>query len=235
MTLFEKLRTFTLSNLHSLLDSAIDLNSVEAIKQHVRDLEDAHRSLLQALAGAKGNESALTTQITAVEARIADLTAKIELLLGDEDVTNDHFADPFGEQIGDCEGELDALREELTAAQAEVTALAKAEGQLKSRVGEMHTQLRKLSSLERTAEAKERAASAISSAAGALSSGADATVDSVTNRLRQRAGTADASFDQAVDGLDGAGGAEAAVRKAQGAGRVAEIRARLAAQRATAP
>lgn len=231
-SLFEKARTFVLSNLHSLLDAAIDLNSVEAIKQHVRDLEDAQRNLMQALAGAKGNVSALRGQLASVEARIKDLTGKIELLLGDDDASNDHYADPFGEQIGDCEEELGSLREELVAAEQEVGALEQASGQLAGKVGEMHTQLRKLASMERTAAAKERAANAVSSASAALSSGVDGSVDSVTKRLQQRAGTAEASFAQAMDGLDGAGGAEAAVRRSEGSSRVAEIRARLAAQKA---
>ncbi len=227
-SILDKLRTFTLSNLHSLLDAAIDLNSVDAIKQHVRDLETAHRDMLAALAGAKGNVSALKAQITALEERIADLTEKIEILLGDDDASNDHYADPFGEQIGDCEEELTALRDEVTGAAAQVTQLEKAEGQVKGKVQQMHGELRRLASMERAAAAKEKAAGALGAASAALSSGVDGSVD----RLQQRAGTADAAFDQAVDGLDSAGGAEAAVRRAQGSSRVAEIRARLAAQKA---
>lgn len=233
-SILDKIRTFTLSNLHSLLDAAIDLNSVEAIKQHVRDLETAHRDMLAALAGAKGNVSALNAQITALEERIADLTEKIEILLGDDDASNDHYADPFGEQIGDCEEELAALRDETTGAAAQVTALERAEGQIKSKVQQMHGELRRLASLERAAAAQEKAAGALGAASAALSSGVDGSVDSVKARLQQRAGTAKASFDQAVDGLDGAGGAEAAVRRAQGSSRVAEIRAAMAAKKAAA-
>ncbi|OGL95955.1 hypothetical protein A2348_01590 [Candidatus Uhrbacteria bacterium RIFOXYB12_FULL_58_10] len=234
ISILDKFRTFTFSNLHSLLDAAIDLNSVEAIKQHVRDLETAHRDMLAALAGAKGNVSALKAQTTALEERIADLTEKIEILLSDGDATNDHYADPFGEQIGDSEEELAALDEEIGGAQAQVAVFEKAEGQIKSKVQQMHGELRRLASMERVAAAKEKAAGALAGATAALSSGVDGSVDSVKARLQQRAGTADATFEQAVDRLDAAGGAEAAVKKSIGASKVAEIRARLAAQKAAA-
>lgn len=233
-SILDKLRNFTLSNLHSLLDAAIDLNSVEAIKQHVRDLETAHRDMLAALAGAKGNVSALTAQSLALQNRIIDLTRKIEILLGDDDESNDHFADPFGEQIGDSEEELGVLDGEIEGARAQVAALENAEGQIASKVQQMHGELRRLSSMERAAAAKEKAAGALGAASAALSSGVDGSVDSVKARLQQRSGTADAAFQQATDGLDGAGGAEAAVRRAEGNSRVAAIRARLAAQKAAA-
>lgn len=234
-SLLQKFRTFTLSNLHSLLDAAIDLNSVEAIKQHVRDLETAHRQVLGSLAAAKGNLSALTSYKTQLERKIESLTADIETLLSDDDPNNDHFANPLAEQIGDCEAELEVNAEELSAAQTEVDALTRAESQLQSKLSEMKSQLRRLKSLERAAKAKERAASAVTRASDALSSGVDASVDSATQRLRQRAATADASFDQAMGGLQSAGGAEAALRESRASSRVAQIRARLAAKRAATP
>lgn len=233
-SLMDKLRTFTLSNLHSLLDAAIDLNSVEAVKQRVRDIEDQHRNLLQALAGAKGNRSAVQSQTTAIKARIVELGENIETLLGDDDPSNDHYADPFAEQMGDAESELETTQDEFEAANAEVAALERAEGQLKSKVSQLHTRLRELASLERQARAKQGAAGALNAATEALGSGPDASVDSIERRLRAEAGTADAALGQAMEGLNGAGGAEAALRSSKAASRVAKIREDMERKKAAA-
>ncbi|MEK7566941.1 MAG: PspA/IM30 family protein, partial [Patescibacteria group bacterium] len=52
--IFKKFRDLGLASIHSLLDKAIDLNSVAVVKQHVRDLENALSELENGAAEAAG-------------------------------------------------------------------------------------------------------------------------------------------------------------------------------------
>ena len=207
---------------------------MEAVKQHVRDLEEALATMRGALATATGNEAGIKSRLASTQAKIDTTTSNIEILLSDEDLGNDKFADKLGASLVDLEAEARDQRIELGAASAELSSLEEAQERLEAKVSEMQGNLRRLASLERAAQAKERAAQSLRAASEALGAGEGSSVDSVEARLRARAGTADATFSQAMGELDGAGGAEAAVRSSQGASRVAQIRARLAAQKAAA-
>lgn len=233
-SIWDKVRTLGLSTIHGLLDRAIDTNSPEALKQHLRDLEDALRDLRNALAGSIGNVTAAKQRIAGIEAKKTATESNIELLLSDDDTSNDKFAEPLGVKLVQYEKDLEAANEELAALEVEQNALQTAEDQLEDKVEEMQGHVARLASLARKAAAQERAAASISSAASALGMNGTTSVDSIEERLRARSGAAEAKLGMAMGDLDAAGGAEAAVKKSVGASKVAEIRARLAAQKAAA-
>lgn len=233
-SLFEKGSLLLKSLAHGLLDKAIDLNSPEAIKQYVREVEDGLREVRGALAGAIGNRTAAQQRAATIQGRIETTTQNIETLLSDDDESNDKFAEPLGVKLVQYERDLEIANEEVAALEIEVASLQKAEDQLEDKVEEMQAQVARLAALARKAAAEERAASAISSAASALGMGGEVSVDNIEERLRARSATASAKLSQAMGDLDGAGGAEAAVKKSVGASKVAEIRAKLAAQKAGA-
>lgn len=233
-SLFEKAALLVKGISHGLLDRAIDTNSPDVLKQYLRDLEDALRGIRASLAGSIGSVTAAKHRVITIEGKITTTTENIELLLSDDDASNDRFADPLGVKLAQYEADLEAAKEELAALQIEQGAMQTAEDQLEAKVEEMQGQVARLAALARKAEAEERVAKTISSAASALGMGGSVSVDDMEQRIRARSGAASAALGQAMGELDGAGGAEAAVKKSVGAGKVAEIRARLAAQKAGA-
>ncbi len=227
-SIFEKARTLFLSNIHSLLDAAIDLNSTEAIRQHVRDLEGARDRLTDEAVVAKGRATVLEDDIKQLEAKKAVTNQNIDLLLGDDDPENDHYAMPLAEQVVGIDEDIAATQTDLVEQKALAANLEEARMKLTAKHAEMVRSLRRLESMERTAKSHEQAATAINSAAEAVSTvdGVVASVDNVTARLRDRNTVSKARFDQALANI-GEGGSADAVRASQAASLIAARRAEL--------
>lgn len=232
-SLFQKIRTVTLGNLHALLDKVIDLNSVAAVRQHIRDLEEAKEEIADSAAVAKARVASLTNEAKALQVKIQNTNDNIDLVLSDSDATNDHLAEPLEVRLIGYEEDLATRQAELEEATTTANALAAATSKLQTKHQEMLVNLRRLESLERAAKAKEKAAAALRQAAKAGTSGAAASVDSVERRLREKAVVADARFDRAMgEAEDGVDTGVTALRARQ---RLAERRARLAVQQTAAP
>lgn len=231
-SLFKKIRTGVLAQAHKLADALIDLDSVEALKVHIRDLEEALEELQDAAAVETGNVRTLEQAIVGLEARARELDENISFLLGDEDETNDHLATPLQAKLDALTKDLGAKREELAIARQTAAQLNGAASNLKAKHAAMVERIRSLESLERAAEAKERAAEAVRSA-GAAAGGADAvSVDDVEARLRRKANVADARFERAMGEF--AGGVEKDVALAQAKAAIERRKAEIAARKAVA-
>lgn len=233
-SLFEKARLLVTSLSHSLLDRQLDDCSIEVLEQILRDLENALRDLRGSLADTVGRASAAKQRIGAIEGKITTTTQNIETFLSDDDDSNDRYAEPLGVNLVRYEAELEAAQEELASIQVEQTALESTEDQLEAKLEEAQSRVGRLKSLARQAAAQEKVAKTVSGAASALGMSGAASVDDIENRIRARSGAATAKLGQAMGELDGAGGAEAALRKSVGASRVAEIRAEMARKKAAA-
>lgn len=227
-SLWNKLRTLTLGNLHALLDKAIDLNSIAAVKQHIRDLEEAKDELGESVAVAKARVVTLGNQRNALKVQIDTTNENIDLVLTDADESNDHLAEPLEQRLMGYEEQMSTLAGELETAEKTHKALAEASVRLTGKHREMLSALRRLEALDRSTRAKEQAASALKQA-GAAGSSADAvSVDNVTQRLEERAAVADAKFDSAMGTFqDDVGESIEAIKARQ---RIAERRQRLAAK-----
>jgi phage shock protein A len=229
-TLFQKIRTITLGNLHALADKVIDLNSIAAIKQHIRDLEEAKEEIADSAAVAKARVTELNRDIKVLELKKQETDENITLVLSDGDESNDHLAEPLEQRLMGYEEELTAKSEELAEATEVSTSLASATSKLSAKHQEMLSNLRRLEALDRSAKAKEKAASAITQAARAGSSAP--SVDNVERRLRERATVAGARFDRAMGEMTDS--VDTGVMSAQAKQRIAARRAKLAAQAAPA-
>ncbi len=226
-SLFQKARIAVLSNAHSLIDKVIDLNSVEAVKQYVRDLEESLNDLRESAAVAAGNVTTVKRDVDALSARRDELDRNIDFILTDADTTNDHLAEAMQVRLNAIDAELVSKREELTAAEQTASALADAASKLGAKHADMVSQLRQLKSLEQATKAKAKAADAMQSAGAAMSHGADASVDDVTARLHAEGDVQDARLGQALEGFED--GVDHDVALAQASADLAARKARLAA------
>ncbi len=225
-TLFKKFRTFALSNLHTLLDKAIDLNSIGAVKQHIRDLEEAKEEIADEAAIAKGRVSAADKETAALQAKIAATNENIDAILNDGDASNDHLAEKLDVRLQGYEATLQGNQEEYAALKQTAEALAQATERLATKHAEMMRNLKRLEQLERAAAAKTKAAEALNAAAKVTAGAGQVSVDNIENRLREKSTVADAKFERAMGDLNSQDDTDVAAALAKK--RIADRRAKLA-------
>lgn len=223
--IFQKLRTIVLSNIHSLLDKTIDLNSVEAVKQHVRDLEDALKDLENGAAEAAGYVRTLNRENVEMVEKAVRLDRTIEVILCDDNPENDHLA--TAKQV-----ELDGLNERITQVGQELAEnkntaknLDEAVSALKSKHAAMVRQIQTLESMSRSNKAKKDAAEAMGRVREMVRAGEDVSVDSVISRMKREGDVANEKFERAMGEMSETTGKDAAIAEAQA--KIAERRKRL--------
>src|SRR3989338_1043580 len=93
-TLYSKARLLALSVANSLLDKGIDLNSVEAVKQNIRDFEASVQVLESDRATHRGLLRGLVRDLRELRDKSLSLNEQIDSLLppNDNDPSNDHHA-----------------------------------------------------------------------------------------------------------------------------------------------
>ncbi len=221
--ILSKLRTLTLGNLHELLDAAIDLNSVAACKQHIRDLESAKEKIVDDAAVAKGRVGQVEGDIKATQMKIDTDTEHAQLLLDDDDPSNDGDAQKLMERVVANQESLETKQADLVTAKQTAEALAQAANKIAAKHAEMVRNVRRLEDLERTTKAKEQATAAIKNAAGAAGAAGEVSIDNIEQRLKDRSVAVDAKF-QATLGTMG-DSVEESVQAAKAKQLIAKMRA----------
>src|ERR1043166_1312338 len=150
-SLTSKLRTVVLGNLHSLLDAAVDLNSIAAVKQHVRDLEAALSRIQEQAAMAHGDVTGIKRRIAELNSKVAELDANIDLALGQK---SDDLAERLQVRQNQMKKDLEARTAELATAEQTDAALSDAVRKLDARHREMVDRVHHLEDLDRAAKAK---------------------------------------------------------------------------------
>ena len=186
-SILAKLRIISLSNLHAFLDAVKSLNSIGEFEQYIRDIEKVRNNLDDQSAALRGRKSYLETQIASAEANIAVANDNIDLVLGDDDPTNDHIA--VGLQV-----ELDAAEKKIASAQAELETILPQVAQFDDAVMKLNTKLQEsnikleaLRSLETMSNAKEKAAKALSN----IDFGDEPDTSGVESKLHEKSSVAD--------------------------------------------
>lgn len=226
MSVIEKVRIGTLGQLHKLLNRAVE--TPEAYEQLIRDLERALAELRGAHDEAEGNASGLQRQITEKKGEIAKKESGIDLLLGDDDPSNDEDALKLQLQVGQLNRELTELSALLEQAQSDRADLDNAIGQLENKHEEMLTGLRRLTLKSAASKAKDRASSAAEQALQA--SQAAGSVDNIAARIDANANRADARFGRVIGQLSSEDDPQRAVELAEAKAALAARRARIAEQ-----
>jgi phage shock protein A len=224
--LFEKARIAALSAAHALLDKIVDLNSIGAVKQYVRDLESALEDLEDATAAATGHVRTVKRDAEQLKAQIKELNQNIDFILSDNKPENDHLATPMEARLIGLEQRLSTKDEEITTGQKTAQALSEATSTLRTRYQTMVQQVQRLEAMDRATKAKESAVSAIRQAGKITSAGSDVSVDAVADRIQRRADVADAKFEQAFGEMNNDVDKDVVIAQAQS--RLEQRKARLA-------
>ena len=196
--LFQKARIAALSAAHSLLDKTIDLNSIGAVKQYVRDLESALEDLEDASAAASGHVRTLQRDYDQMKFQIKELNQNIDFILTDNKPENDSLATPLEARLIGLEQRVASKDEEIATGQATAKALSEATSTLRTRYQNMVQQVQRLEAMDMATKAKENAVRAMREAGRIASTGSEVSIDAVADRMQRRSDVADARFEQAM-------------------------------------
>ena len=231
-TLFSKARVLALSVAHSLLDKGIDLNSVEAVKQNIRDFETSVETLESAQATHRGLLRGLVRDLNELTNKRTGLNEQIDSLLTDNDPNNDHHAATLEAELMGVEPILADKEEEERDMTGTIDTMGKTLSSMKAVLTTRKSQLSRLTSMQHAAGAKESAATAMRQAKDRMSTGVDASVDSTAARIQKRYDIADEQLKSASEGFTSATKNDSGM--ATVAARLAKRQAELASRKTVA-
>jgi phage shock protein A len=208
MNLREKLRIGVLGQLSELLDRVV--NTPAGVAQLIRDLESAMGKLAENVGEAQGNVTGIQRDIAAAQARVAQLESDADLLINDDDPSNDVHAIELQAQADDSREHLEEQQTQLSDAQALASELSSAMSALETRHREMVAKYRQLRVLDAAARAKNQAAQAIGAASNVLAGTGVDSVDNVARAIQTRSDAADARLQLALGQLHSASGGDPA-------------------------
>src|SRR5512136_1364119 len=213
--LFQKARIAALSAAHALMDKVVDLNSIGAVKQYARDLENALEDLEDASAAAAGHVRTVQRDADQIRYQIKELNQNIDFILGDGKPENDHLATPLEARLIGLEQRNSTKDEEIAAGQKTAQALNEAVSTLRTKYQNMVQQVQRLEAMDMATKAKESAVNAIKQAGQIASAGSDVSIDAVSDRIQRRADVADARFERAMGEMSGQVEKDVVVAQAQ--------------------
>ena len=224
--LFQKARIAALSAAHALMDKVVDLNSIGAVKQYVRDLENALEDLEDASAAAAGQVRTVQRDAEQITYQIKELNQNIDFILSDNKPDNDYLATPLEARLIGLEQRMSTKGEEITTGQKTSQALVEAVSTLRTRYQNMVQQVLRLEAMDKATKAKENAVQAIRQAGQITSAGSDVSIDAVADRIQRRADVADARFERVMGEMTDQVQKDVVIAQAQA--RLEQRKARLA-------
>jgi phage shock protein A len=224
--IFEKARIAALSAAHALLDKVVDMNSIGAVKQYIRDLENALEDLEDASATAAGHVRTVERDADQIRYQMKELNQNIDFILADNKPENDHLATPLEARLIGLEQRISTKDEEIAAGQKTAQALSEAVSALRTRYQNMVQQIQRLEAMDMATKAKESAVEAMRQAGRIASVGSDVSIDAVADRIQRRADVADVRFERALGEMSGQVKKDVVIAQAQA--RLEQRKARLA-------
>lgn len=192
------LRTVTLGAAHDVLDKAIDMNSPSALRQYVRDLEDALGHMQDEAAKQEGFVRNLIRQRDDMQKGVDQLKAIIAHCLAAVPPKKE-AAEARAREVVSQERFLKDVGPKIEAQQKALDSINDAVAKIKAKHAEYLQKVRDLERMDQTTKAQESAARAVNAAGTTLANGVD--YDSIENRMQQRSDVASARFDRAMGSL----------------------------------
>src|SRR5690242_11160851 len=228
--LLEKVRIGVLAQAHNLLDRLIDLNSPQAVKQYIRDLETSISGIENDAAEAAGHVTTTDREIHKLMGQVESYDHAIDAILGSNDPSANDKARELQVKLNGFKQQLDAKQVELSTARETADAMTHSLSALRSKHESMVQQLSTLETMARAAKDKERAARALQQAAKISSIGSDISVDDLASRIQARHDVADEKLKRALASVDDTLGKDIALTQADAD--IAARKARLSGQKA---
>lgn len=190
-SLFEKVETLIKANLHSMVDRALDSNSIAVLDEYIRQAENNLEDLEEALVTVKGQVRTLKRKYETFQAEADALDADIDRLLrlGKEDL-----AIAAQTQYNSKIDLAEEYRQQYERQKIEADKLADARMKLEARLRTIKLEREHVRGLLELAKTKEIAAKSMSSL-DALQGVGDSDISRVADKIRARLDRADAEVE----------------------------------------
>jgi phage shock protein A len=203
VSLFSKVRTITLSSMHGVLDKAIDMNSIGAVEQHIRDLEDARKDLEGTLAESRFDLKTKQNNLTTHRASATSLGTNIRTLLasngGAPAPQQTASAKTLAANLATMRALVATEEQQIADAQSVVNRMTQAVAQVNVKETEMKTQLGTLRGQVAASKAKSKAAGALDAVGSAVEAGG--SIDGLTEKIGRENARSDAAFERALGSM----------------------------------
>lgn len=230
-SLLEKVRIGFLAQAHSVLDKLIDLNSPQAVREYIRELESSIEGIENDAAEAAGHVTTTDREIHRLMGQVDSYDHAIDAILTGTDPSANDKARELQVKLNGLKQQLEAKQTELAAAKETADAISHSLSALRSKHASMVQQLSTLDSMDKAAKDKERAAQALQQAARISNIGSDISVDDLASRIQARHDVADEKLKRALASVDDTLGKDVALTQADAD--LAARRARLSGQKAS--
>jgi phage shock protein A len=199
MSFLRNLHDYTLGQANSLLNKAIDMNSIPMIEQHIRNLEQAQLTLFDQAAKAEGNIVTLTRQRDDVAHAIEHdkLVATAFLQKNDE-----KSAKAVASRIHDEQGNLDMFNQQITTATEQSQALDTQVELLKTNHAKFMAQLRSLKITDNARKGAALTSRSLQDAHNLVESGVDGSVDNLGERINAQNDQAQAELRRTIQSFE---------------------------------
>ena len=196
-SLFDKIQTLISANLHSMVDKALDANSVAVLDEYIRQAENNLDDLEDALVTVKGQVKTLQRKYETLQAEADALDADIDRLLklGKEDL-----AVAAQSQYNSKADLAEEYRQQYSRQKTEADKLAEARLKLEARLRTIKQEREHVLGLLELAKTKEIAAKSMKSL-NALEGVGDSDISRVADSIRARLDRADAEVEMHTERL----------------------------------
>lgn len=151
-TLLEKVATLISANMHSLVDRALQSNSLAVIDQYIRQVEDHLEDLEDAAATVGGEIKSLRRKLAEQEQKAVELDKAIDAFLVNG---NDTAATATQSRLNSTQRLVETYKEQIARLDVEFSKLLDAKVKLEARYATMKQQRVELQSLLELAKSKE--------------------------------------------------------------------------------
>lgn len=211
-SLLDKVQTLIKANLHSLVDSALQSNSMAVIDQYIRDVDNNLDALEDAAATVGGQVKTLQRKRDEFAKQQQDLDRNIDLFLsqGKEDLARAAQA-----KLNSVKGLAETYSTQLERQEREYKALLDARLKLQAKLTTIRQQREEMAALLELARAKEitnRTIKSLDDLAGVGDSDVARMADAIRTRLDKASAQAEVaatSLDQQMDEVIGRGEVDA--------------------------
>lgn len=190
-SLFQKVQTLISANLHSMVDRALDANSVAVLDEYIRQAEDNLDDLEDALVTIKGQVKTLQRKYETFQAEAESLDRDIDRLLG---LGKEDLAMAAQSQYNTKADLAEEYRKQFEQQKTEADKLADARLKLEARLRTIRQEREHVLGLLELAKTKEIAAKSMKSL-DALEGVGDSDIARVADKIRERLDRADAEVE----------------------------------------
>ncbi len=205
-SLLEKVSTLISANLHSLVDKALQTNSLAVIDQYIRQVEDHLEDLEDAAATVGGEAKSIRRKLDDYRTKKHELDRAVDAFLMEG---NEAAASAAQSKLNSTSRLIETYEQQLERLEKEYQQLLEAKVKLEARLATMKQQREELSALLDLAKSKEVAVKAMrglddlmgsgDSDISRLAQGIYTRLDKATTATEMRAATLDEQIDRVLD------------------------------------